>query len=377
MKKTRSFPGFLVSWSFCPFPLFFELSHLNLKPKGSEFGSESPKLRIKITNLKEEYIPLMMQQQLYAGGQYNDYGGVQFGSSNSVEQQLANKPYEGSCQTFSIWIGIFVFIIALVVVAIGTSVYPLLVAPAFIALLTGLFALGGFITVQPNQAVLVLFCGKYLGSIQNFVGITYINPMCSRIIVPTAAQNFESSLVKCNDKIGNPILIKIVVAYKIENAYSSRFLVTDYNHFIRIQSEAAMRHIATKYPYDNFFEDDPNEITLRGGTDHVNHDLIQQVQSHVSLAGIRIFDVKITELQYSNEIAAAMLKVQEATAVVGARRKIVEGAVKVIEETFTSEKLRNMRNDKKMDILKDLLTVLISGEHVQPVLSAGIRRSRD
>jgi len=187
----------------------------------------------------------------------------------------------------------------------------------------------GFVIVNPNEsAVLVLF-GRYQGTIKKN-GFFMVNPFFLKKKISLRARNFDSETLKVNDKVGNPVMIGLVLVWKVENTYKSAFEVDEYEHFVRVQSEAALRKLAGIYPYDNF-EDHDAVITLRSGGDDVNHKLEKELIARLAIAGIHVIEARINYIAYASEIAGAMLRRQQATAVVAARAKIVEGAVGMVQ----------------------------------------------
>ena len=187
------------------------------------------------------------------------------------------------------------------------------------------FMISGFIVVNPNESSVLTLFGAYQGSIKEN-GFFYVNPFFLKKRISLRARNLNSDPLKVNDKVGNPIMIGIVLVWKVEDTYKAAFEVDDYIKFVQIQSEAAIRKLAGHYPYDNF-DDEQAEITLRSGGEEVNHVLEKELTERLFIAGINVIESRIAYLAYASEIAHAMLQRQQATAVVAARFKIVEGAV--------------------------------------------------
>jgi len=211
---------------------------------------------------------------------------------------------------------IFSFITGLVFLAI-----PLILVDILICL--------GFTVVNPNESSVLILFGAYQGTIKKN-GLFWVNPFFVRKKISLRARNFDSETIKVNDKIGNPIKIGCVLVWKVEDTYKSAFEVDDYVHFVYVQSETALRKLAGIYPYDNF-EDHDAQITLRGGGAEVNHELEEEIRERLVMAGIKVIEARINFIAYSEEIAGAMLRRQQATAVVAARFKIVEGAVSMVQ----------------------------------------------
>ncbi|NVK82667.1 MAG: SPFH domain-containing protein, partial [Cytophagia bacterium] len=189
------------------------------------------------------------------------------------------------------------------------------------------FMLPGFFVVQPNQSRVLIFFGEYRGTVKKN-GFFWVNPFYAKKKISLRAHNFDSERVKVNDKLGNPILISVILVWQVEETYKAAFEVNDYTHFVRVQSDAAVRKLANTYAYDNF--EDDSEITLRSGMEEVNHDLETELAERLAIAGIKVIEARIGYLAYAEEIASAMLQRQQATAIVAARYKIVEGAVGMV-----------------------------------------------
>lgn len=184
--------------------------------------------------------------------------------------------------------------------------------------------------MNPNEARIITFCGKYLGTIKNN-GMFFVNPFYTKEKVSLAANNMQSSKIKVNDKVGNPVEIAVSVVWQIDDTYRARFDVDSYERYVRIQSEAAVRHLAGMFPYDTFDEQDHEELTLRGGQEEVRNLLEKEMTERFHRAGIKVIEARISHLSYAPEIAQSMLKRQEATATVAARNQIVNGAVGMVE----------------------------------------------
>jgi len=193
----------------------------------------------------------------------------------------------------------------------------------------GVFILVGFIIVNPNESSIMVLFGAYKGTIKQN-GFSWVNPFFTRKKISLRARKLDSAPIKVNDKIGNPIMIGVVMVWKVEDTYKAAFEVDDYVHFVDIQSEAAVRKLAGHFPYDDF-EAENAEITLRGGGEEVNQMLEDEITERLSIAGVRVIEARINYIAYAQEIAGAMLKRQQATAIVAARTKIVEGAVGMVE----------------------------------------------
>jgi regulator of protease activity HflC (stomatin/prohibitin superfamily) len=234
------------------------------------------------------------------------------------------------------------------------------------------FLIKGLMVIEPNYSIVLTFFGKYVGTVKKN-GLQFVNPLYTKLKVSLRSQSIESTKLKVNDKLGNPIEIAAVILYEINDTYKAVFDVSNFNEYIRNQSEAAVRHLATSYPYDNI-EDEHAQITLRGGGDKVMEMLIQELNDRLNKAGIIITDARISHLAYAAEIAGAMLQRQQATAIVAARTKIVEGAVGMVEMALAmlSEKdIVVLDDEKKAAMVSNLMVVLCGEKAASPVLNTG------
>lgn len=234
------------------------------------------------------------------------------------------------------------------------------------------FLIKGLMVIEPNYSIVLTFFGKYVGTVKKN-GLQFVNPLYTKLKVSLRSQSIESTKLKVNDKLGNPIEIAAVILYEINDTYKAVFDVSNFNDYIRNQSEAAVRHLATSYPYDNI-EDEHAQITLRGGGDKVMEMLIQELNDRLNKAGIIVTDARISHLAYAAEIAGAMLQRQQATAIVAARTKIVEGAVGMVEMALAmlSEKdIVVLDDEKKAAMVSNLMVVLCGEKAASPVLNTG------
>ena len=259
-------------------------------------------------------------------------------------------------------------------IMIGVGIAGLIVLHIwFLALLViGIFMLIGLVIVNPNESMVLVLFGAYKGSIKEN-GFFWINPFFTRKKISLRARNFDSEPSKVNDKVGNPIKIGVVLVWKVENTYKAAFEVDEYEHFVVVQSEAALRKLAGKYPYDNF-EDEQAEVTLRSGVEEVNHELEKEIVERLEIAGIHVIEARINYIAYAEEIASAMLRRQQATAVVAARHKIVEGAVSMVEialEQLSGKEIIEMDHESKAAMVSNLMVVLCSEESARPVVNTG------
>jgi hypothetical protein len=239
-------------------------------------------------------------------------------------------------------------------------------------LIVFLFLLAGLTIINPNQARVCTFFGKYAGTIKTN-GLLFVNPFFRRQKISLRANNFESARLKVNDKMGNPVEIAAVIVWQVDNGYKALFEVSDYAQYVRTQSESAIRHLATSCPYDQM-EDSTAEVTLRNGGEKVIEMLEQELSERLSAAGIIIKEARITHLAYAPEIAGDMLRRQQATAIVAARFKIVEGAVGMVElalEMLSRKEIVHLDEEKKAAMVSNLMVVLCGERSAQPVLNTG------
>jgi regulator of protease activity HflC (stomatin/prohibitin superfamily) len=239
-----------------------------------------------------------------------------------------------------------------------------------VVLLSFLVVSSGFFTVQPNNAKVLVLFGKYVGTVVTD-GFFWANPFYSKTHISLRLRNFNSEVLKVNDQRGNPVEIGIIVVWKVVNTAQAVFDVDDYANFVKIQSEAAVRHLASVYPYDQG-EDD--EVTLRGGSDQVSEALMVEIQDRLKKAGVHIEEARLSHLAYAPEIASAMLRRQQAEAIIAARRKIVQGAVSMVEMALTELShldIVTFDEERKAAMVSNLLIVLCGETEAQPVINTG------
>ena len=245
--------------------------------------------------------------------------------------------------------------------------------PAFLALmLLVVLILRGFFVVNPNGSMVMVLFGAYKGTVREN-GFFWANPFYSRQRISLRARNFDSERVKVNDKIGNPIMINVILVWQVNDTYKAAFDVDQYEEFVRVQTDAAVRKLAGSYPYDNF-DDEQAELTLRSGMDEVNEALENEITERLAIAGIKVMEARIGYLAYAPEIANAMLKRQQAVAIVAARKKIVEGAVGMVEDALTQlseDNIIDFDDDKKASMVSNLMVVLCGDKEAVPVVNAG------
>ena len=239
-------------------------------------------------------------------------------------------------------------------------------------ILLAVFIFKGITTINPNHSRVCVFFGDYVGTLKEN-GLKFINPLYKKINISLRAQNLESSKLKVNDKMGNPIEIGAVIVWQVRDTYKAAFEVANYDQYIKIQSEAAVRYLANSFPYDNL-EDPTADITLRDGAEKVNEILEKELNERLAPAGLLILEARISHLAYAAEIAGAMLQRQQATAIVAARSKIVEGAVGMVEmalELLSKKGIVHLDEEKKAAMVSNLMVVLCSEKAATPVLNTG------
>lgn len=266
---------------------------------------------------------------------------------------------------------LFVFIILLIVgIATVTTGNPL----PFIAIIIAFILIRGFTMVQPNNSRVLLLFGEYVGTI-NKNGFYWVNPFYSRKKISLRASNFDSERLKVNDKLGNPIMISTILVWRVRDTYKAAFDVDNFENFVRVQTDAAVRKLASMYPYDNFADEGHEEdITLRSSVNEVSETLEKEIQERLAIAGIEVLEARIGYLAYAQEIANAMLKRQQATAIVAARHKIVEGAVSMVEmalEELNKKDVVDLDEERKAAMVSNLMVILCGDKEASPVLNTG------
>jgi hypothetical protein len=230
---------------------------------------------------------------------------------------------------------------------------------------------GGFTAVYPNEARALVLFGRYKGTVKD-QGFWWVNPLAyPRRRISVKVRNFESARLKVNDHDGNPIEIAAVVVWKVVETAEALFEVDDYEQFLKVQTEAAIRNVATSYPYDSHLE---GEISLRGNPHEIGEKVDTEIQSRLEKAGIEILDARLSHLAYAPEIANAMLRRQQANAIIAARTRIVEGAVSMVEMALaelSDKKIVKLDEERKAAMVSNLLVVLCSEHEAQPVVNAG------
>jgi regulator of protease activity HflC (stomatin/prohibitin superfamily) len=289
----------------------------------------------------------------------------------------------------------FIWSVATYEVDTASKVY-LLIACTLLFLLT-VFIFSGFMQIEPNEARVMVFFGKYQGTVKEN-GFFWVNPFYSKKKLTLRARNLDADPIKVNDKTGNPILIGMVLVWRVKDTYKAAFNVDSasetavvkqqnsagvnrlaermkaYEKFVKVQSEAALRYVAGLYPYDHTGTSDENELTLRSGADKVHDVLEVELNERLLIAGIEVVEARINYLAYAPEIAAVMLRRQQADAIIAARERIVDGAVGMVKMALTklsAEEVVDLDEDKKAAMVSNLLVVLCAEEQAQPVLNTG------
>lgn len=232
----------------------------------------------------------------------------------------------------------------------------------------------GFIMVQPNESRVLLLFGEYIGTVKKN-GFFWVNPFFTKKKISLRASNFDSERLKVNDKLGNPVMISTILVWRVENTYKAAFDVDNFENFVRVQTDAAVRKLASMYPYDNFADEGHTEdITLRSSLNEVSNALEKEIEERLSIAGIEVLEARIGYLAYAQEIANAMLKRQQATAIVAARHKIVEGAVSMVEMALKELSLKEiieLDDERKAAMVSNLMVILCGDKDATPVLNTG------
>lgn len=238
-------------------------------------------------------------------------------------------------------------------------------------LVIGFILMPGFFFINPNSSnVLVLF-GDYKGTVKKN-GFYWVNPFFMKKSISLRARNFDSEKIKVNDKVGNPIQIGVILVWQVRDTFKAAFEVDNYENFVKVQSDSAVRKLAGQYAYDNF--DTDSEVTLRSGNEEVNNSLEENLRGRLDMAGIHVIEARIGYLAYAPEIASAMLRRQQASAVVSARFKIVEGAVSMVQmalEHLSKQNIIELDEERKAAMVSNLMVVLCADKDVSPVINAG------
>lgn len=284
-----------------------------------------------------------------------------------MTREIPQKPASGGLMfVLTFLTGIF----SLIVLIRGAE------ADAAAQVLTGAFGIflsvflaSGLFVTQPNQAAVLTFFGKYVGSVKAN-GFWWVNPLTSKKRISLRARNLNGQRLKVNDKMGNPIEIAAVVVWEVDNTAQAVFDVDNYEDFVNVQSESAVRHLAQSYPYDS----EDHETSLRGDIETISQMLEKELQERLGRAGVRVMEARLSHLAYAPEIAGAMLQRQQAAAIIAARQKIVEGAVGMVEmalQRLSERQVVHLDDERKAQMVSNLLVVLCGQHEVQPVVNAG------
>jgi regulator of protease activity HflC (stomatin/prohibitin superfamily) len=267
-------------------------------------------------------------------------------------------------------IGGFFATMLVIILADYSGGFALLLFMTIPITIVGIIMLFGHFTLQPNSACVLVLFGHYRGTVRES-GFFWTNPFMSKLKISLRARNMETQKLKVNDKRGNPIEIAAVVVWHVQDTAQAWFDVENYAEYVKIQSETAVRHLANTYAYDY---GDEGEITLRSGVDEVSAALCRELQDRVGKAGVVVDEARLTHLAYAPEIAQAMLRRQQAEAIIAARQKIVHGAVSMVQmalEDLASKQVVDLDNDRKAAMVSNLLVVLCGEAEVTPVVNTG------
>lgn len=229
----------------------------------------------------------------------------------------------------------------------------------------------GFFFVNPNNSVVLVLFGEYKGTVKSN-GFFWVNPFFIKKPISLRARNFDSDKIKVNDKVGNPIQIGVILVWQVKDTFRASFEVDNYETFVKLQTDSAVRRLTGLYPYDNF--DTDSEVTLRSGNEEVNHALEDNLRNRLDMAGIAVIEARIGHLAYAPEIAGAMLRRQQASAVVAARFKIVEGAVSMVQmalEELSKKGIIDLDEERKAAMVSNLMVVLCGDKDATPIVNAG------
>ncbi|MQB91587.1 SPFH domain-containing protein [Limosilactobacillus reuteri] len=267
---------------------------------------------------------------------------------------------------------IIIGLISLWLMFVGfTRNFPVVLTIGIILFLIVILFSTSLTIIQPNEAKVLTFFGNYIGTIRD-AGLFMTVPFTNKETVSLRVCNFNSQILKVNDSKGNPVEIAAVIVYKVVDTAKALFSVDDYEQFVQIQSESAVRHVASEYPYDSF--EDQDAITLRGNPTEVSERLTAELQERLNVAGVKIIETRLTHLAYATEIASAMLQKQQSSAILSARKIIVEGAVSITEEAIerlSKEANLDLTDEQRLQIINNIIVAIISERGTQPVINTG------
>lgn len=269
------------------------------------------------------------------------------------------------------YIALVILILLIAIAIVAGAVYQQN-ALTIILVIIAVIILPGFIIVNPNESKVLTLFGHYTGTVKND-GFYWVNPLAFKKKLSLRAFNLNGQQLKVNDKVGNPIEIAAVIVWQVKDTAKAVFAVENYIQYVNIQSEAAVRHLANMFPYDNF-EDESATVTLRDGAEQVSIMLEQELNARLARAGIEVLEARISHLAYAPEIANAMLQRQQATAIIAARKLIVEGAVSIVEmalDRLSEKEIVTLDEERKASMVSNLLVVLCGERAVSPVVNTG------
>jgi regulator of protease activity HflC (stomatin/prohibitin superfamily) len=292
-------------------------------------------------------------------------------STPSTEQVNRERPGSASSGWTYLGITLLAWVLSIVslILAIRGHVVLLLVA-ALVGIVASILLSSGFFTLQPNEGAALVLFGAYQGTVRTS-GFHWVNPFVKRLKVSLRARNLNGEKLKVNDLRGNPIEIAAVVVWRVEDTAQALFDVDSYEHYVNIQSESAVRHLASSYAYDDA---EPGDLTLRAGGDAIATALRSELQARFDKAGVVVEEARITHLAYAPEIAQAMLRRQQAEAIIAARQKIVHGAVSMVDmalRELSEKQVVVLDDERKAAMVSNLLVVLCGESEVHPVVNAG------
>lgn len=264
--------------------------------------------------------------------------------------------------------GVVLIILGALAAEAGAGGIPAIITGSLLVVVATVLA-SSLTVIAPGHTKVVQFFGRYIGTVRK-PGLRMVVPLATRKNVSVRVHNFETSDLKVNDADGNPINIAAIVVWQVADTAKATFSVEDYEDFVAVQSESALRHVTMGHPYDN----DAHEVTLRGDTDVINAELAKEVAERITLAGLEVIEVRISNLAYSPEIAQAMLQRQQASAIIAAREKIVEGAVGMVEsalQRLEAEGIVELDDERRAAMVSNLLVVLTSERGTTPVVNVG------
>ena len=267
--------------------------------------------------------------------------------------------------------GFLAILIILILAGYGfLSLVHQLVALSIVILIVVVVLATGIFTLSPNKAVAIMFFGTYIGTVRKS-GLWWSVPLSTRRTISLRVRNFNSDILKVNDVNGNPIEIAAVVVYRVIDSAKALFDVENYERFVQIQSETALRHVVSRYPYDNYEHD---QLSLRGNSSEVSEELAKELQERLIIAGVNVMEARFTHLAYATEIAGAMLQRQQAAAVVAARSLIVEGAVGMVKlaiQSLEDDHIIELDEERKANMINNLMVAITSERSVQPIINTG------